>query len=80
MGNSENPLLTKATPDLKINKRGNIEVEPETQGTNKPGVYAGGDIVRGVATVILAMGDGKKAARGAMHECMISKLYLIDLS
>ncbi len=70
VGNSANPLLTKATPDMKVNKWGNIEADSETQATNKPGVYAGGDIVRGGATVILAMGDGKKAAR-AMHEYMM---------
>lgn len=72
VGNSANPLLTMATPDLKVNKWGNIEVDAETQATSKPGVYAGGDIVRGGATVILAMGDGKKAAR-AMHEYMMKK-------
>ncbi len=72
VGNSANPLLTKATPDLKVNRWGNIEVDPKTQQTSKPGVFAGGDIVRGGATVILAMGDGKKAAR-AMHTYMTSK-------
>ncbi|MBI5184120.1 MAG: NADPH-dependent glutamate synthase [Nitrospinae bacterium] len=72
VGNSTNPLLTMATPDIKVNKWGNIEVDPVTQATSKPGVYAGGDIVRGGATVILAMGDGKKAAR-AMHEYMMKK-------
>jgi glutamate synthase (NADPH/NADH) small chain len=72
VGNSANPLLTMVTPDLKVNKWGNIEVDAETQATSKPGVYAGGDIVRGGATVILAMGDGKKAAR-AMHEYMMKK-------
>lgn len=73
VGNSANPLLTKATPDLKVNRWGNIEVDPETQQTSKPCVFAGGDIVRGGATVILAMGDGKKAAR-AMHAHMTNKI------
>lgn len=62
IGTKANPLLTKTTPDLKLNKRGNIEVDELTGMTSKPGVFAGGDIVRGAATVILAMGDGKKAA------------------
>jgi len=61
IGTRANPLLTQATPDLKINKWGYIEVD-EKCATSKPGVYAGGDIIRGAATVILAMGDGKKAA------------------
>ena len=62
IGTRANPLLTSTTPDLKTNKWGYIEVD-ENGATSKPGVYAGGDITRGSATVILAMGDGKKAAR-----------------
>lgn len=62
VGISANPVLTKACPELKINKWGNIEVDENGQ-TSIPGVFAGGDIVRGGATVILAMGDGKKAAQ-----------------
>ncbi len=61
IGTRANPLLTQATPDLKLNKWGYIEAD-EHGATSKPGVFAGGDIVRGSATVILAMGDGKKAA------------------
>jgi glutamate synthase (NADPH/NADH) small chain len=61
VGTRANPLLTATTPDLKLNKWGYIEAA-EDGATNKPGVYAGGDIVRGSATVILAMGDGKKSA------------------
>lgn len=61
IGTRANPLLTSTTPDLKLNKNGNIEVDA-TGMTSKPGVFAGGDIVRGAATVILAMGDGKRAA------------------
>jgi len=63
IGTKSNPLLTQATPDLKLNKWGNIIVD-ERGMTSIPGVFAGGDIVRGGATVILAMGDGKKAAIG----------------
>jgi glutamate synthase (NADPH/NADH) small chain len=61
IGTRSNPLLTQATPGLKLNKWGYIEID-DTGATSKPGVFAGGDIVRGSATVILAMGDGKKAA------------------
>lgn len=63
IGNGSNPLLFKTTPDLKINRRGNIVVEPGTGRTSKKGVFAGGDIVTGGATVILAMGAGRDAAR-----------------
>jgi glutamate synthase (NADPH/NADH) small chain len=61
IGTRANPLLTATCPQLKLNKWGNIEVD-ERQITSIPGVFAGGDIVRGGATVILAMGDGKRAA------------------
>jgi glutamate synthase (NADPH/NADH) small chain len=61
IGTRANPLLSSATPDLKLNKWGYIEAD-ENGRTSKEGVWAGGDIVRGAATVILAMGDGKKAA------------------
>ncbi|MDC7127239.1 MAG: NADPH-dependent glutamate synthase [Spirochaetales bacterium] len=62
LGNIANPLITKTTPDLEINKRGNIVVDEENR-TSVKGVYAGGDIVLGAATVILAMGEGRKAAK-----------------
>ncbi len=61
IGTRANPLLTATCPDLRLNKHGNILVD-ENGMTSVPGVFAGGDIVRGAATVILAMGDGKKAA------------------
>lgn len=64
IGQGPNPLVTKSTPGLELNKRGNIVADPETLMTSKPGVFAGGDIVTGAATVILAMGAGKKAAAG----------------
>ena len=63
IGQGPNPLLTRATPDLATSKWGHIIADPETGATNIPGVYAGGDIVTGAATVILAMGAGKNAAR-----------------
>ena len=61
IGTRSNPLLTATSPDLRVNKWGYIEIDDDLQ-TSMPGVFAGGDIVRGAATVILAMGDGKKAA------------------
>lgn len=61
VGTSANPLLTASAPDLTLDKRGNILINADSE-TSVPGVFAGGDIVRGGATVILAMGDGKRAA------------------
>lgn len=63
VGQGANPVLTSTAPDLKTNKWGNIIADPATGATNIPGVYAGGDIVTGGATVILAMGAGRQAAR-----------------
>ncbi|MGB9851579.1 MAG: NADPH-dependent glutamate synthase [Candidatus Kapaibacteriota bacterium] len=63
IGNGSNPIIHKTTPDLKVNKWGNIIVDAETMKTSKKGVFAGGDIVTGGATVILAMGAGRKAAK-----------------
>lgn len=62
IGQGPNPILTRDWSELELDKRGNIPVD-ETQMTNIPGVFAGGDIVTGAATVIEAMGAGKKAAR-----------------
>jgi glutamate synthase (NADPH/NADH) small chain len=62
VGSGANPLLTASTPDLKLNNWGYIEADAETGKTFKKGVWAGGDIVTGAATVILAMGAGRKAA------------------
>ena len=62
VGARANPLLSGATPELKVNRWGYIEVDENLQ-TAMPGVFAGGDIVRGSATVILAMGDGRDAAQ-----------------
>jgi glutamate synthase (NADPH) small chain len=62
VGSGANPLLTSSTPDLQLNKWGYIITDPESGKTSKKGVWAGGDIVTGAATVILAMGAGRKAA------------------
>ena len=64
VGNASNPLVPSTTPGLKTTPRGNIVVDPETNMTSIPGVFASGDIVLGAATVILAMGEGRKAAAG----------------
>ena len=64
LGTSPNPLISSTTKDLEINKRKCIVAEEEFGKTSKTGVYAGGDAVTGAATVILAMGAGKNAAKG----------------
>jgi len=66
IGQGPNPLVQSTTPGLSTNKWGNI-ITDTSQMTTRPGVYAGGDVVRGGSTVILAMGDGKRAAR-SIHE------------
>jgi len=66
-GNKGNPLVQATTPDLKTTRDGYIVADPETLKTSKVGVFAGGDIVTGGATVILAMGAGRKAAK-AMND------------
>jgi glutamate synthase (NADPH/NADH) small chain len=63
IGQKPNPLITKVTPMLKTGKNGIILVDGNTQATNLPGVFAGGDITTGAATVISAMGAGKRAAQ-----------------
>jgi len=63
LGTNANPLLPQATPGLELNKWGYITADEETCQTSIKGVYAGGDIVTGSATVILAMGAGRKAAK-----------------
>ena len=64
--------FSSTTPGLELNRRGYIVTDPETGATNLPGVYAGGDIVTGAATVIEAMGAGKRAAR-AIDEYLTGK-------
>ncbi len=72
IGAGPNPLLPATTPGLELNKRGYIMADLETGKTTKPGVWAGGDIVTGSATVILAMGAGRKAAN-SIHDYLMSK-------
>lgn len=67
IGNSPNPLIPQTTAGLEIGRKGNIVADPATGKTSKPRVWAGGDVVTGAATVILAMGAGRKAAR-SIHE------------
>lgn len=67
LGTSPNPLIRSTTPGLETNRRGCLVVNEETMQTSREGIYAGGDAVTGAATVILAMGAGKKAAE-AMDE------------
>jgi glutamate synthase (NADPH/NADH) small chain len=67
IGQGPNPLIPQTTPGLKTGKHGIIAIDPETGATSKPGVFAGGDVATGGATVILAMGAGQKAAK-AIHE------------
>ncbi|KKN03664.1 hypothetical protein LCGC14_1105420 [marine sediment metagenome] len=76
IGALPNTILIKSLPDLKLNKWGYIETD-ENSKTSLEGIYAGGDIVSGSATVISAMGAGKKAAR-AIHEYLKNKLALIE--
>ena len=73
VGVSPNPLIPSVLPDLKISKWGTIQVNPETMQSSIEDIFAGGDIVRGGATVILAMGDGKLAAAG-MHKYVSEKV------
>lgn len=72
IGQSPNPLITSTTPGLETQKWGGIIADEETGLTSKEGVYAGGDVVTGAATVILAMGAGKKAAK-AIDEYLSTK-------
>jgi glutamate synthase (NADPH/NADH) small chain len=67
VGTTANPTVQSSAPDLATNKYSYIVADPETMRTSKRGVFAGGDIVTGGATVILAMGAGRKAAK-AMHD------------
>lgn len=74
IGQSPNPLIRSTTPGLDVQKWGGIIVNEETMETSKENVYAGGDVVTGAATVILAMGAGKKAAH-AIHEKLKNNLF-----
>jgi glutamate synthase (NADPH/NADH) small chain len=72
IGQSPNPIIQQTTEGLQTTRHGTIVVNEETMQTNLPGVYAGGDVVSGAATVISAMGAGKKAAK-AIHEYITAK-------
>jgi len=72
IGNSPNPLIPTHTPGLKVGKKGNIMADEETGKTSRDRIWAGGDVVTGAATVILAMGAGRKAAR-SIHAYLTSK-------
>lgn len=72
IGNGSNPLISQTTPELEVNKWGNIIVD-EGQKTSVDRIYAGGDIVLGAATVILAMGEGRKAA-GSINDLLADDL------
>ncbi|MDA8432684.1 MAG: FAD-dependent oxidoreductase, partial [Nitrospiraceae bacterium] len=67
VGTTANPLIRQSTKDLALTKKGYISADEETGRTNKAGVFAGGDIVTGSATVISAMGAGRKAAKAIHH-------------
>jgi glutamate synthase (NADPH/NADH) small chain len=71
IGNSSNPLVPQTTPGLEVNKWGNIIADPENMRTSREGMWAGGDIVTGGATVILAAGAGKIAAKD-MHRYLMN--------
>jgi len=68
IGNSPNPLIPSTTPDIEVTRHGTIIADMESGRTTKKKVYAGGDIVTGAATVILAMGAGKSAARSIIED------------
>ena len=70
VGAGANPLLTRSVNGLKLNKYGYIETDPESGKTSIPGVWAGGDIVTGQATVISAMGAGRNAAN-SIHKYLM---------
>jgi len=72
IGNSPNPLVPSTTPGLETTRHGTLVADPETGKTTRDRVWAGGDIVTGAATVILAMGAGRKAAR-SIHEYLMGK-------
>jgi glutamate synthase (NADPH) small chain len=68
IGNTPNPLVPATTPDIAVTEWGTIIADEKTGRTSKKGVYAGGDIVTGAATVILAMGAGKAAAKSIIED------------
>jgi glutamate synthase (NADPH/NADH) small chain len=73
LGTTANPIIAQTTQGLKTNRWGYIEINEASGMTSVPGVFAGGDIVTGAATVILAMGAGKRAAKGMLEYMGILK-------
>lgn len=76
IGNGSNPLISQTTPQMSVNKWGNIKVD-ENQKTSVDRIFAGGDIVLGAATVILAMGEGRRAAK-AINEMLEKETELVE--
>ncbi|MGO9897515.1 MAG: NADPH-dependent glutamate synthase [Bryobacteraceae bacterium] len=74
VGTTANPLVQSTTPDLATNKRGYIVADGDSQKTSKRGVFAGGDIVTGGATVILAMGAGRNGAK-SIHDYLTTDVF-----
>jgi glutamate synthase (NADPH/NADH) small chain len=74
IGTSANPIVQSTTPGLATNKRGYIQADENSQRTSRKGVFAGGDIVTGSATVILAMGAGRRAAK-SIHEYLTTGVW-----
>ena len=74
IGTSANPIIQSTTPGLSTNQRGYIDADQTTQRTSRKGVFAGGDIVTGSATVILAMGAGRRAAK-SIHEYLTTGIW-----
>ncbi|MEW5898954.1 MAG: NADPH-dependent glutamate synthase [Bacillota bacterium] len=72
IGQGPNPLVPRTTRGLEVTRKGNIVADPATGATSKPGVFAGGDVVTGAATVILAMGAGRVAAK-SIHTYLMNK-------
>ena len=78
LGTRANPVISRSAPDLAVRGEGYVNADPKTQATNLPGVFAGGDIVTGGATVILALGAGRRAAR-AIEKYLTTKEWPVVL-
>jgi glutamate synthase (NADPH/NADH) small chain len=80
LGTTANPIIAQSTPGLKVNRWGYIEVDEATGMSSVPGVFAGGDIVTGAATVIEAMGAGRRAARGMLYHLRLGPKPVVKIS
>ena len=80
LGTTANPIIAQTTPGLSTNKWGYITIDENSGMTNIPGLFAGGDIVTGAATVILAMGAGKRAASGMLEYMGLAAAEAAELS